>query len=346
MTAPGPGRPRIAHCGAIALGTPKLETSLTFFRDVLGMEEVERNGDTVYLRGYQELKHHSLVLFQNDTATVDSYSFRVQRPEDLDLFHEHLSAQGVDIAELPAGHQAGRGAAVRFVVPYAGHAFELYYDIDAPKAPAEIGSRLKSNSSRRRGLGVRRLDHYNIQAAPQNVGQAEQWLRDNLGFKRREYVYIPENDMLVASWTSVTSQVHDLAIAMSLTNEDAQLHHVAFNIENHSDLLVAADTLRDLDVKFHCGPGKHGIGQAMYLYVEEPGSGHRIELYSGSYHIFDPDWEALGWTPADPDGMTWFGQELDVTQGGTMATSTDSVSSVNSLIGAPVAVGPTPGLSG
>ncbi|MFW0786992.1 VOC family protein [Gordonia sp. CPCC 206044] len=340
MTAVGPDRPRIAQCGAIALGTPKLETSLTFFRDTLGMEEVERVGDTVYLRGYQEMKHHSLVLFQNETATVDSYSFRVQRPEDVELFYDELRAADVEVVELPAGHQAGRGTAIRFLVPHAGHPFELYYDIDAPKAPDEISSRLLSNSSRRRGLGVRRIDHYNIQANLENVGKAEEWLRDNLGFKRREYVYMPEaDDMLIASWNSVTSQVHDLAIAMSMNGEDSQLHHVAFNLENHSDLLVAADTLRDMDVHFHCGPGKHGIGQAMYLYLEEPGSGHRIELYSGSYHIFDPDWEALGWTPTNPDGMTWFGQELDVTQDGSMSSSTDSVSSVSSLIGKSAAVG-------
>ncbi|MDL9938104.1 VOC family protein [Gordonia sp. ABSL1-1] len=339
MTESVARRPEIAQCGAIALGTPKLETSLTFFRDTLGMEEVERVGDTVYLRGYQEMKHHSLVLFASETPIVDSYSFRVKRPEDVELFYNELLAQEVEVVELPAGQQAGRGTAIRFVVPHAGHSFELYYDIDAPQAPEEISSKLLSNSSRRRGLGVRRIDHYNIQTAPDNVGKAEGWLREALGFKRREYVYVPENDFLIASWTSVTSQVHDLAIAMSLTNQNAQLHHVAFNLENHSDLIVAADTLRDHDVHFHCGPGKHGIGQAMYLYLEEPGSGHRIELYSGNYHIFDPDWNALGWTPTNPDGMTWFGQELDVSQDGSMSSSTDSVSSLTPLIGQPQPVG-------
>ncbi|MFT4044344.1 MAG: VOC family protein [Gordonia sp. (in: high G+C Gram-positive bacteria)] len=335
MTITQPNQPRLAHPGAISLGTPNLETSLRFFRDILGLEVVERVGDTVYLRGYQELKHHSLVLFPNETATVDSYSFRVQRPEDVELFYNELLKQEVEVVELPAGQQAGRGTAIRFIVPYAEHAFELYYDIDAPEAPEEISSRLQSNSSRRRGLGVRHLDHYNIQTSLENVGKAESWLSDNLGFKRREYVYLPEADnILIASWTAVTSRVHDLAIAMSLTGETAQLHHVAFNVENHSDLLVAADILRDYDVKYHCGPGKHGIGQAMYLYLEEPGSGHRVELYSGGYHIFDPDWEALGWTPTNPDGSTWFGQELDVTQGGAMATSTASASSLDSLLDA------------
>mgnify|MGYP006137620203 CR=1 FL=1 len=45
-------------------------------------------------------------------------------------------------------------------------------------------------------------------------------------------------------------------------------------------VLTAADRISDLDVEWGVGPGKHGVGQAMYLYVHDPGSDHRIELYS------------------------------------------------------------------
>ena len=109
-----PYRPQLAQCGAVALGTPQLEVSLSFFRDTLGMEEVERVGDTVYLRGYQELKHHSLVLFQSDTATVDSYSFRVSRPEDVELFYNQLLAEEVEVVELL--RRSARRAHVRAVL--------------------------------------------------------------------------------------------------------------------------------------------------------------------------------------------------------------------------------------
>ncbi|GAA3613481.1 VOC family protein [Kineosporia mesophila] len=325
MTTTPPGGPRIAQVGAVSLGTPDLEKSLHFFRDLLGMEEVERIGDTSYLRGYQELKHHSLVLFSSAEAVVDSYSFRVARPQDVELFHQQLIAQEVEAVELPSGHQAGRGTATRFLLPHSEHPFELYYDIDAPQAPEEIRSKLPSNSSRRRGLGVRRIDHFNVQAAPEHLGAAEGWLRESFGFKRREFVHVPEaNNMLVASWLSVTPQVHDLAIAVSADGKNAQMHHVAFNLENHSDVLVAADVLRDHDVTFDLGPGKHGVSQAMYLYLRDPGSGHRVELYAGSYHIFDPDWKALEWTPAMEWGATWYGDPLEIGPDSSMMSSTNS----------------------
>ncbi len=326
MPTTPPGGPRIAQVGAISLGTPDLEKSLHFFRDLLGMEEVERIGNTVYLRGYQELKHHSLVLFASEKAVVDSYSFRVSRPEDVELFYKELTAQEVEVVELNRGHQAGRGTAIRFLVPHSEHPFELYYDIDAPQAPEELRSKLLSNSSKRRGLGVRRIDHFNVQASPDHLGDAEGWLRSSFGFKRREFVHVPEaGNMLVASWLSVTSQVHDLAIAVSADGKNAQMHHVAFNLENHSDVLVAADTLKDYDVTFDLGPGKHGISQAMYLYVRDPGSGHRVELYAGSYQIFDPDWRALEWTPAIQYGATWYGDPLEIGPDSSMMSSTDSL---------------------
>ncbi|MBC7143932.1 MAG: VOC family protein [Thioclava marina] len=318
--------PRIAQCGAINLGTPDLEKSLFFFRDTLGMEEVERRGNEVYLRCYQELGHHSLVLTQQDQATVNSYSFRVQRPQDVELFYNELKHQEIEVLEIPAGTVAGRGDAIRFLLPGGEHPFEFYYDIDKPQAPDALRSRLPSNSSKRRGLGARRIDHFNIQTSPETINQAEKWVRDTMGFKRREFINMPDHpETVLASWMSVTPQVHDLAIVANPEGKKAQLHHVAFNMQDFSDVLTAADTLKDLDVTFDVGPGKHGIGQAMYLYVFDPGSGHRVEIYAGGYLIFDPDWEAIEWKMETfPDGLTYYGDTIDPLPPSSSALTTNS----------------------
>jgi catechol 2,3 dioxygenase len=329
-------RPEIAQVGAITLGTPDLEKSLGFFRDLLGMEVTYQTEDVAYLRAYMELVHHSLILRRSSEAIVDTYSFRVKRPEDVELFNQVLQDKEVETLELPAGHEVGRGTAIRFIWPHAGHPIELYYDIDKPQAPEELRSKLPSNSSKRRGLGVRRIDHFNVQAKPGDMNAAEAWIRETLGFKRREFINIPEMKTIVASWMSVTPQVHDLALVANPFEKSAQLHHVAFNLENHSDLLVAADVLKDHDVQFDIGPGKHGIGQALYLYVRDPGSGHRVELYAGGYWILDPDFEAIEWTPATvKDGLTWFGDPLEMGTENSMAHTTNSAGlrSANQLIG-------------
>lgn len=300
--------PQVAQCGAINLGTRDLAKSLHFFGALLGMEVVLREEKVAYLRGYQELTHHSLVLTEQDENIVKSYSFRVKRPQDVELFAQELERQEIEAHEIPAGTEVGRGTAVRFLLPGGGHPFELYYDIDKPLAPEQIQSKLPSNSSRRRGLGVRRIDHFNVQTSRATINEAEKWVRDTLGFNRREFALHRDDATVLASWMSVTPQVHDLAIVANAFDKTSQLHHVAFNLENFSDLLTAADILSDYEVTFDLGPGKHGIGQAMYLYVHDPGSGHRVEIYAGGYLIFDPDWEAIKWEREQfPDGLTWYG---------------------------------------
>lgn len=318
--------PRIAHAGSINLGTPDLERSLWFFRDLLGMELVAQQGGVAYLRGYQELIHHSLVLTQQSEARVNAYSFRVQRPQDVELFRDELEAQEIEVLELPSAHETGRGTAIRFLVPWSEHPFEFYYDIDKPLAPEELRSRLPTSSSKRRGLGVRRLDHFNIQTSPGTINQAENWLQEQMGLKRREYIMMPDHPTtLMASWMSVTNQMHDVAIGVNRDEKHAQLHHLAYNLENYHDVLTAADQIRDLEVSWGVGPGKHGVGQAMYLYVHDPGSDHRVELYSGGYHVFDPDWDPVLWTPENiPHGVTWYGEAIDISPGSRGRQTTPS----------------------
>jgi catechol 2,3-dioxygenase len=318
--------PRLAQAGSINLGVTDLTKSLWFFSDLLGMEVVERQDSVAYLRGYQELAHHSLVLTEQAEARVNAYSFRVQRREDVELFHRDLIEEGIDVLEIPSGRESGRGEAIRFLVPWSEHPFEFYFDIQKPRAEEGIRSRLPSSSSTRRGLGVRRIDHFNIQTSPGTMNQAESWLREQLGFKRREFIMMPDHpSTLMASWMSVTSQMHDLALGVNRGEENARLHHVAFNLENYHDVLTAADTIRDLDIEYGVGPGKHGVGQAMYLYIHDPGSDHRVELYSGGYQVFEPDWDPIEWKPADvPHGMTWYGDPIDVAAGSRGRATTPS----------------------
>jgi len=46
-------------------------------------------------------------------------------------------------------------------------------------------------------------------------------------------------------------------------------------------------------VHIEFGPGRHGMGEQTYLYFREPG-GNRIEVNSGGYRIYQPDWNLSG----------------------------------------------------
>jgi len=102
---------------------------------------------------------------------------------------------------------------------------------------------------------------------------------------------------VAGGWMSVTPLVHDIAVmAAPHAPTSARFHHVAYWLDNAQDVLRACDILREYGIIPDQGPGKHGVSQALFTYVKDPGSGHRVELFSNGYLIFEPDWEPIEWT--------------------------------------------------
>ncbi|KKK39942.1 2,3-dihydroxybiphenyl 1,2-dioxygenase [Mesobacillus campisalis] len=301
--------PEIAKLGHIALITPDLKKSLWFFSEVLGLEETEVVDGTHYLRAWGDFEHHTLSLKQGEKSKVDHIGWRTKRPEDVGKYAELLTEAGADVKWIESGEEAGQGRAIRFTLP-SEHPFEIYYEMEKTQPDQDRKSVLKNQTykSWRKGASPRRIDHVNL-ATSQNPAVIHKWLIDNLGFKMREFVDLGDGNIL-AGWLSVTPLVHDIAV---ISEPDAatpnRLHHLAYWFDNAQDILRAADILSEEGIKF-VGPGKHGVSQAVYLYVKDPGSGHRVELFSNSYLIFEPDWEPIRWTPEDLQvGMTYWGQD-------------------------------------
>lgn len=288
--------PEVVKLGHTSLVTPDLEKSLWFFHDVIGLEITERTETEVYLRASHELEHHSLILKAGDRAYLDHVGWRVKRPEDVENFATLLEEAGVDIKRLPKGTEPGQGDAIRFHLP-TGHAFELYFDVEKPLAAEEIRPALKNQTSRswNRGISPKRIDHVNLWTSEDPSG-IHTWLSEKLGFKLREFVRL-DNGKVAGGWMSVTPLVHDVAM-MNEPNAPttARLHHISYWLDNAQDVLRALDILLENGIVADQGPGKHGVTQALFTYVKDPGSGHRVELFSNGYLIFDPDWEPVEWT--------------------------------------------------
>lgn len=298
--------PEIAKLGHVAFVTPDLETSLWFFRDVVGLHEVARDGDRVYLRAWGEFEHHSLVLMKGETARVDHIGWRVRRPEDMEKFARMLEENGIHTTYVSAGEEVGQGEGIRFETP-KGHHFELYYQVQKELPPGIKRSRLKNNPLRPwdHGISPRRIDHVNIWT--DEPGALQAWLEGVLGFKTREFIRL-ESGQVVGAWMSVTPQVHDVGVMKDPKGQPNRFHHVAYYLDNWQDVLRGLDILREHGIVVDHGPGRHGISQAFFTYVRDPGSGHRIELFSGGYLIFDPDWEPIEWTEGEmEEALTWWG---------------------------------------
>lgn len=287
--------PEIAKFGHVALVSANLEKSLWFFKEVIGLEETEEVNGVHYLRAWGDFEHHTLSITSGEVSCVDHVAFRTKRPEDVEGFKNLLEQAGVTVRTISEGTEAGQGEAIRFQLP-TGHNFELYYYMDKPDAPEEIKGRLKNQvyKSWRKGVSPRRIDHVNV--TTNGPGQPIiEFLTEKLGFKIREQFNLPDGS-IGGAWMSVTPLVHDIAFASSPAAPTThEFHHLAYWVDNASDVLRAADIMVEEKIKF-MGPGKHGLSQAIYLYVTDPGSGLTVEIFTNGYLIFEPDWEPIVWS--------------------------------------------------
>ena len=102
MTSPHPAATRpplhdIAHLGYIELLTPRLCESLWFFVEVLGMTETCREGNSVYLRTWDDYEHHTVKLTAHETSGIRRVGLRASSQAALEARVAAIEAAGLGV---------------------------------------------------------------------------------------------------------------------------------------------------------------------------------------------------------------------------------------------------------
>src|SRR5579885_3893246 len=84
----------VAHLGHFEIFTPKPTESLWFFKEVFGMEETNREGQSVYLRAWGDYDHCTLKLTEAKQAGLGHVGWRAYSPQALDRRVQALEALG------------------------------------------------------------------------------------------------------------------------------------------------------------------------------------------------------------------------------------------------------------
>jgi catechol 2,3-dioxygenase len=299
----------IAHLGHVEVLTDRFDDSLDFFTRVYGLKLSMLDGDSAYLRAWDDYEFHTLKLTRADTTGVGHIAYRTESPEALDRQVATIRASGYAVHGWVDDDPA-HGPAFRFEDPF-GHVFEIYYD--TRRAEPDVADRpaLKNMASRFHAQGAcpRRLDHLNLLA--DDVSAFRRFMETCLGSRVTEMIQL-DNGRIGGCWFTVNNKTYDLACTEEHGGGKARLHHVTYAADQREDILRAADIFLENGVHIETGPHKHAIQGTFFLYVWEP-AGNRVELAnSGARLILAPDHEPVVWTEDErKKGQAWGLKTID-----------------------------------
>ena len=290
-----PPPPDIVRASFGELVVSDLEVARQFWVDVVGFAVTAARHEALYLRGFDELTHHNLVLREGPTPALGAMAFRVRTPADVEVAARYYEALGCPVERRAAGATLGVGPAVRVEDPL-GFTIELFHEIDQAE-------RLIQRYDLRRGAEPARLDHFNI-VVP-DVAMAYRHY-EQLGFGCSET--IEDASTLYAAWMYRKQSVHDVAFT---GGAGPRLHHLGFFSHESHQVLRLCDILgsRGEEACIERGPGRHGVSNAFYVYLRDP-DGHRLEIYTSDYYTGDPDHETYRWSVHDPRRRDFWGNAV------------------------------------
>ena len=291
----------IAHLGHVELLTPKFEESRRFFLDVMGLQEVERRGDSSYLRCWGDWEKYSLKLTAAPQAGVAHIALRTMSPQALERRVKAIEAAGYG-GKWTEG-DFGHGRSYQYRGP-DGHLMELYYETEFYEPPEHLRPTLKNQPQKFTGHGaaVKTLDHINLFSS--NPTADGEFAEKVLGLRKSEEILL-DDGRHGAVWYRATNKSYDIVYSLDATGSKGRLHHISFAVESNDGIWRAANLFVDQGVFIEFAPAKHAINQTYFVYVIEPG-GNRVEICAGGYLIFAPDWKPITWTQAERAcGQAW-----------------------------------------
>ena len=280
------------------------DKTVDFYDSILGLQRVGETEDgRVMFKGYDEFHHHSVVLRKADSPGLDYVAYKVDSPETLERLRDETEKWGFPCTEIPAeSDNPGFGKRYSFVVP-TGHTFQLYAEAEMAARHPQIENPYPWEYDPT-GLRAQLFDHLLLYGP--NVDETERYFLEVWKMYAPEVVRYPDGRHF-AAWLSCGMKAHDLAFVEY--DRPNSLHHVAFRLEDWSDIGHAADLLAFHDMKIDVGPTRHSITRGKTIYFWEP-SGNRIETFAGGYEAY-PDHPQRYWDMEHvPRGIFYYEREL------------------------------------
>jgi catechol-2,3-dioxygenase len=262
---------RLRRLRSVHLRTTALSESVDFYTEVWGLRVTDRgDGGSAWLRGTGE-EHHALALSAADRNGLESISFAVDSPREVDDAARALEKRGVPLLESPGPiDRPGGGYGLRFCDP-EGRVIEISALVFAvrPLTTDETSP-----------VGV---THVVLNTA--DIDAAVAFYVDVLGLRVSDW---SEHQM---AFLRCNGYHHAIAFNQG---EWASVNHVAYEMPSVDHFMRGIGRLSHHGTPPMWGPGRHGPGNNTFSYFADPA---RLvcEYTSDVQQVVEADWVARVW---------------------------------------------------
>jgi catechol 2,3-dioxygenase-like lactoylglutathione lyase family enzyme len=258
----------IRRVGHATFTTPNLEREVAYYSDMLGLIVTEREKDRAFLATRTGLE--AIALEKGDAVALTRLSFQTAPDADFAAFARTLSEHGIK-SEMRNGISPGAARALVFT-DLKGTVIELYSEYEFAK-----------DDGKQATITPLKLGH--VAHRVDDVQKVVKFYTDVMGFRISDW----HSDYFAFMRCSVDH--HTVNFVYDAT---PQLHHIAFEVRDWSELHRASDFLAKNDIRLVWGPGRHIIGHNIAAYHRNADN-VRVELYcemdqmsSEALGYFDP----------------------------------------------------------
>ena len=271
----------ITRAGHMVLTSRDLARARHFYTNVIGLVVTKEDGDTLWLRGLEEIAHHSLVIKRTSGQPMcERIGLRVLTETELEKAHRHYRSLGLDPRSVEVPHQ---GRTLHVTDPF-GVPYELTARMDRV-------DRAIMRQMHHAGGTPLRFDHLQLHLT--EVRRAVEFYTA-LGFRTSDYLVAGPDDEITGAFLHRKDIPWDLVF---LRGTGPRMHHFAYVVPNAVDMFRACDSagLHKYGPNVEFGPGRHGMGHVQFTYFRDP-DGHRIELCLEAPHLMtDLENEPVRW---------------------------------------------------
>ncbi|MBP7336529.1 VOC family protein [Niveispirillum sp.] len=242
VALPGAAAPLLrAHLAAVALTSPDPQALAGFYQDALGYEGQWLDGHWTGRLGARRL-----MIGPGAANNVDHTIFAVPYAQALSDLRGRLASAGISVVE--ARSQALSGAAIRFSDPDGN---VLLFGVADPAEEIDMA-------------GAARLQH--IVFASDEAPAMVRFYCDIVGFTPSDYVR-DEGQDLTSAFLRCGEEHHSLAVFRAPRK---RLDHLCYDVTTWTDIRDWADRFAARHIKLRWGPGRHGPGNNLFLFINDP----------------------------------------------------------------------------